>query len=93
MLIAFPEDSSPSDIYDLVSLVGCSYSTLPPITTMYPYGHAPSTGCWESAFGCWYVHHITFDYPCCPPNSQMLKNGTDVCGLVLVQRTSHTTSS
>ena len=59
MLIGFLDDSATQSDYDVSDLIGCSYSTLPPITTMYPYQHASSTGCWESGFGCWYVRNMT----------------------------------
>ncbi|MDI1486691.1 MAG: hypothetical protein OHK93_005951 [Ramalina farinacea] len=52
MLIVFLEDSPTANFYDSSSLIGCSYATLPPITTMYPYTPGSSSGCWESGFGC-----------------------------------------
>ena len=69
MLIVLLDDSETSNYYEVSSLIGCSYSILPPITTMYDYQHASTTGCAASGYGCWYVHDITFR--CCGQGTDM----------------------
>ena len=83
MLIVLLDDSDHSNYYDVSSLIGCSYSTLPPITMMYDYQHAPTTGCAASGYGCWYVYNITFR--CCDrvTDMRLVISGSEPYSIVL----------